>query len=248
MVTGPLAGLDRGGDRRPAAAGGGAPAPGRRGWRWRRRCRWWSTAAARCISTAVPADVRLVRCAGRLAARRRRCAGARPSFDARGGGGGGAGAARRRSAERAGASCAAGRGGGAGRGRRSRRSAGSRAARGLGAAVRAGRRRRRWPALAAALGRGRAPAGAGAGADRRSGRADDAALADGGGGGSASSSTPADPRLAIVACSGAPACARPCWRRGRWRRRSPARPELRRGCALHLSGCGKRCAQPAGPA
>ena len=59
---------------------------------------------------------------------------------------------------------------------------------------------------------------------------------------------PEDPRLGIVACSGAPACAS-----GEIATRALAaaiaarRPELV-GARLHLSGCGKRCAQPAGPA
>ncbi len=59
---------------------------------------------------------------------------------------------------------------------------------------------------------------------------------------------PGDPRLAVVACAGAPACASA---------RLPTRamagaiaaariaPE---GVRVHLSGCGKRCAQPEAPA
>lgn len=55
-----------------------------------------------------------------------------------------------------------------------------------------------------------------------------------------------DPRLAIVACSGAPACAS-----GRFATRVVAaelagRAEILEGVRVHLSGCPKRCAEPAG--
>lgn len=60
---------------------------------------------------------------------------------------------------------------------------------------------------------------------------------------------PSDPRLAISACAGAPACAS-----GRIAARGIAAriaaghwPEAR-GVRLHVSGCAKRCAQPAGAA
>ena len=58
---------------------------------------------------------------------------------------------------------------------------------------------------------------------------------------------PADPRLRIVACSGAPACAS-----GRMATRAAAlalaqRAAVMQGVRVHLSGCPKRCAQPAGP-
>ena len=58
---------------------------------------------------------------------------------------------------------------------------------------------------------------------------------------------PDDPRRAIAACAGAPACAS-----GRLRSRAIAARIAAEGGApgvpLHVSGCGKRCAQPAGPA
>lgn len=59
---------------------------------------------------------------------------------------------------------------------------------------------------------------------------------------------PGDPRLAIAACAGAPACAS-----GRLPARAIAariaaeRPDMTDGLHLHVSGCPKRCAQPAGP-
>jgi precorrin-3B synthase len=58
---------------------------------------------------------------------------------------------------------------------------------------------------------------------------------------------PGDPRLAIVACSGAPACASAhLATRALAVEIAGRRPELLAGVRLHLSGCGKRCAQPAG--
>ena len=58
-----------------------------------------------------------------------------------------------------------------------------------------------------------------------------------------------DPRLAIVACAGAPACAS-----GHFATRAyaddiahEAAALLAPGAKLHLSGCDKRCAEPAGP-
>ena len=59
----------------------------------------------------------------------------------------------------------------------------------------------------------------------------------------------ADPRLAVVACSGAPACAAAhLATRGLAARIAARRPVLPGGALLHLSGCAKRCAQPAGAA
>ncbi|MFO1142154.1 MAG: hypothetical protein U1E59_07155 [Amaricoccus sp.] len=54
-----------------------------------------------------------------------------------------------------------------------------------------------------------------------------------------------DPRLRVSACAGAPACGS-----GRLPTKAIARrvAGLADGFALHLSGCEKRCAQPAGPA
>lgn len=56
-----------------------------------------------------------------------------------------------------------------------------------------------------------------------------------------------DPRLAIAACAGAPACGS-----GRIATRAIAAriaaEGVERGVRLHLSGCPKRCAQPVGPA
>lgn len=57
---------------------------------------------------------------------------------------------------------------------------------------------------------------------------------------------PGDPRLGIVACSGAPACAS-----GRFATRAVAaelagRAGIMEGVRVHLSGCPKRCAEPAG--
>jgi precorrin-3B synthase len=57
---------------------------------------------------------------------------------------------------------------------------------------------------------------------------------------------PADPRLAIVACSGAPACASAHLATRELAVELARRPELLAGVRVHLSGCGKRCAQPAG--
>ncbi|MGH7089651.1 MAG: precorrin-3B synthase [Stellaceae bacterium] len=58
-----------------------------------------------------------------------------------------------------------------------------------------------------------------------------------------------DPRLGIIACAGAPACSR-----GYFATRALAEEIARLqphwldgACRLHLSGCAKRCAQPAGP-
>jgi precorrin-3B synthase len=57
---------------------------------------------------------------------------------------------------------------------------------------------------------------------------------------------PGDPRLAVVACAGAPGCGAGLLetRRiaGRLAGLAPA------GVRLHVSGCPKRCAQPDGPA
>jgi precorrin-3B synthase len=55
-----------------------------------------------------------------------------------------------------------------------------------------------------------------------------------------------DPRLAIVACSGAPACAAGLIATREVAAALAGRPELLAGVRVHLSGCGKRCAQPAG--
>ena len=57
----------------------------------------------------------------------------------------------------------------------------------------------------------------------------------------------ADPRLSIVACSGAPACASAWLATRALAAEIAGRPEMAAGVRLHLSGCGKRCAQPAGP-
>jgi precorrin-3B synthase len=59
---------------------------------------------------------------------------------------------------------------------------------------------------------------------------------------------PGDPRLAIVACSGAPGCASAYLAtRALAAEIAGRRPDLLAGgVRLHLSGCGKRCAQPAG--
>lgn len=58
---------------------------------------------------------------------------------------------------------------------------------------------------------------------------------------------PDDPRLGIAACAGAPACAAAFLpaRAIAARLAGIARPA---GATLHVSGCAKRCAQPAGPA
>lgn len=58
-----------------------------------------------------------------------------------------------------------------------------------------------------------------------------------------------DPRLAIAACPGAPACGSgrlPT--RAIGQRIAAERPDFARGVRLHLSGCPKRCAQPTDPA
>lgn len=58
-----------------------------------------------------------------------------------------------------------------------------------------------------------------------------------------------DPRLAVAACAGAPACASGrLATRAIGRRIAAERPVFARGTLVHLSGCAKRCAQPAGPA
>jgi precorrin-3B synthase len=57
---------------------------------------------------------------------------------------------------------------------------------------------------------------------------------------------PGDPRLRIVACSGAPACAAGLVATREVAGELARRPELFEGMRVHLSGCGKRCAQPAG--
>ena len=59
---------------------------------------------------------------------------------------------------------------------------------------------------------------------------------------------PRDPRLAIVACSGAGACGSAhLATRALAAEIAARRPELLEGVRLHLSGCAKRCAQPAMP-
>lgn len=58
-----------------------------------------------------------------------------------------------------------------------------------------------------------------------------------------------DPSRAIAACPGAPACGSGLIAtRAIARRIAAERPAVARGVRLHLSGCAKRCAQPAGPA
>ena len=56
---------------------------------------------------------------------------------------------------------------------------------------------------------------------------------------------PDDPRRAVVACAGAPACGSALLPT---RALAGALTGIAEGWTLHLSGCGKRCAQPAGPA
>ncbi len=57
----------------------------------------------------------------------------------------------------------------------------------------------------------------------------------------------ADPRLSVVACAGAPACASAHLDTRALAAVAAGRPDLLgAGWTLHLSGCGKRCAQPAG--
>lgn len=60
---------------------------------------------------------------------------------------------------------------------------------------------------------------------------------------------PEDPRLSVVACAGAPSCASAHLdTQALAEAVAVARPDLlERGWRLHLSGCAKRCAQPAGP-
>ena len=57
-----------------------------------------------------------------------------------------------------------------------------------------------------------------------------------------------DPRLAVVACAGAPACGSAFMETRAVAPRLAAAGLLPAGVRLHLSGCPKRCAQPAGPA
>lgn len=59
---------------------------------------------------------------------------------------------------------------------------------------------------------------------------------------------PRDPRLAVVACAGAPACGAALLPTRQIAARVAGRVALPEGARLHLSGCPKRCAQPAGPA
>jgi precorrin-3B synthase len=55
--------------------------------------------------------------------------------------------------------------------------------------------------------------------------------------------TPDDPRLRVLACSGAPACPQALQEtRALARRLAPFVPQ---GKVLHVSGCGKGCAHPA---
>lgn len=58
---------------------------------------------------------------------------------------------------------------------------------------------------------------------------------------------PDDPRLGIAACAGAPACGAGLLATRAIAARIAAEGRAR-GVPLHLSGCAKRCAQPAGPA
>ncbi len=59
---------------------------------------------------------------------------------------------------------------------------------------------------------------------------------------------PADPRLGIAACAGAPACASAHLATRRLGAEIAARaPDLVAGRTLHISGCAKRCAEPAAP-
>jgi precorrin-3B synthase len=57
-----------------------------------------------------------------------------------------------------------------------------------------------------------------------------------------------DPRLGVVACSGAPACGAALLPTRRLAAAVAAAGLVEPGWRLHLSGCAKRCAQPAGPA
>lgn len=59
---------------------------------------------------------------------------------------------------------------------------------------------------------------------------------------------PGDPRLGIVACAGAPACASAFLRTRAMAARIADAARVPVGVRLHLSGCAKRCAQPGGPA
>lgn len=59
---------------------------------------------------------------------------------------------------------------------------------------------------------------------------------------------PGDPRLAVVACPGAPACHAGLAPTRAMAGRIAAAGVAPGGVRLHLSGCPKRCAQPAGPA
>ena len=248
MVTGALAGLDPGelADPRPVAAALRARCA--RARRCCRRCRWSSTAAGRCTLDAVAADLRLGggargrggwrsadRPVGRSRrGRRRSAARGRAARDD-----GGARAARARTSRRRRSRGAAAARGGAGRVRCRAGVAGS--------GCRSGRRRRRcWPGWLRRPGRrgsGRRRGGrwwlVGAGRTRRLRRRRR---------GSASCTEPDDPRLRGRRLRrGAGLRFGLAARRGRWRRGGaggggPAGP----GWRLHLSGCDKRCAQPAG--
>ncbi|WP_290740277.1 hypothetical protein [Amaricoccus sp.] len=59
---------------------------------------------------------------------------------------------------------------------------------------------------------------------------------------------PGDARLRVVACAGAPACGAALLPTRAIAGRLAGRVALPAGARLHLSGCPKRCAQPAGPA
>ncbi len=59
---------------------------------------------------------------------------------------------------------------------------------------------------------------------------------------------PGDARLSVVACAGAPACRSGLLATRAIAARIAGAGGLEGGARLHLSGCAKRCAQPAGPA
>nr|WP_246399993.1 hypothetical protein [Amaricoccus macauensis] len=59
---------------------------------------------------------------------------------------------------------------------------------------------------------------------------------------------PGDPRLAIAACAGAACASGRLPARAIAARIAAERPDMTDGLHLHVSGCPKRCAQPAGPA
>ena len=248
---GALAGIDRGRDggsrgrwRRRSPRGAAALAGG-----WRRRCRWWWTAAGRCIST------RWRRTCGCGAAATAGLVGGRRS----------AGVGRVVDADDAVAAAldvlarlaalgarARGRDLAAGRRRGAARGGADRPLRADGGGARAAsgcpsgrRRRRRWSALAAAAGGGEVRPAPGR------------ALIV-----SASATRPGSSRRArglgfVVGPGRSAAGDRRLRRRAGLRvgasRRRGAWPAMRRagrtcsaGARLHLSGCGKRCAQPAG--